>query len=181
MTAHTRSVLEPFGPGLLTEAAITKCREAFHEVPRSFPRFFGTAHIGFIRGLVMAISFGSTAFGPVLFALVHDATGSYNYALLGTAALPLLVAVAASFTHAPAISGAGAPTHPRYRVPRTYSPYPRTCHDFDPPSVARHTLRRGKVDNSNHRHNRKLTVNTRFHPAQPNSDAVPTTAVSVAR
>ena len=54
----------------------------------------------------MAISFGSTAFGPVLFALVHDATGSYNYALLGTTALPLLVAVAASFTHAPAIPGA---------------------------------------------------------------------------
>ena len=52
---------------------------------------------------------------------------------------------------------------------------------FDPPRVARHTLRRGQADNSNYRHNRKPTVNTRFHPAQPNSDAVPTTAASVAR
>jgi len=59
----------------------------------------------------MAISFGSTAFGPVLFALVHEATGSYNDALLGTAAVPLLVAVAASFTHAPAIPGATS-SHP---------------------------------------------------------------------
>jgi len=44
-------------------------------------------------------------------AVVHDqrrfaSTGSYNYALFGTTALPLLVAVAASFTHAPSIPGA---------------------------------------------------------------------------
>jgi hypothetical protein len=29
MTAHTRSVLELFGPGLLTDEAITKFHEAF--------------------------------------------------------------------------------------------------------------------------------------------------------
>lgn len=62
----------------------------------------------------MAISVGSTAFGPVLFALVHDATGSYNYALLGTAAVPMLVAVAASNTQPPAIPGAtNSPTSTR--------------------------------------------------------------------
>jgi hypothetical protein len=59
--------------------------------------------------LVMAISVGSTAFGPVLFALVHDATGSYNYALLGTAVVPILVAVVASNTQPPAIPGASNP------------------------------------------------------------------------
>jgi len=49
-------------------------------------------------------------------AVVHGqrrfaSTGSYNHALLGTAALPRLVAVAASFTHAPAIPGATS-SHP---------------------------------------------------------------------
>lgn len=92
--------------GLLIGAAGGSIRQV---EAAAFPRFFGTAHIGSIRGLVMAISVGSTAFGPVLFALVHDATGSYNYALLGTAAVPILVAVAASFTHAPVISGAMNP------------------------------------------------------------------------
>ncbi|MFC5998639.1 MFS transporter [Quadrisphaera sp. GCM10027208] len=61
----------------------------------AFPRYFGTAHLGSIRGFVDAVSVGSTAFGPLLFAVVHEATGSYGGALLGTAALPLAVAVAA--------------------------------------------------------------------------------------
>ena len=58
----------------------------------SFPRYFGTKHIGSIRGLVALVSVGSTAFGPLLFALVHDLTGSYRPALLGSAVLPVLVA-----------------------------------------------------------------------------------------
>ena len=85
----------------------------------AFPRFFGTAHIGSIRGLVMAIAVGSTAFGPVLFALVHDATGSYNLALLGTAAIPILVAVAASKTQPPALPGSANPPQHRIEAPAT--------------------------------------------------------------
>lgn len=66
----------------------------------AFPRVFGTAHLGSIRGFVMAVSVGSTAFGPLLFALVLDGTGSYAPALLGTAVLPLLVATAAPLVSA---------------------------------------------------------------------------------
>jgi MFS family permease len=61
----------------------------------AFPRYFGTTHLGAIRGVVAAVSVGSTAFGPLAFALVHDATGGYAAALLAAAVLPLLVAAAA--------------------------------------------------------------------------------------
>jgi MFS family permease len=67
----------------------------------AFPRYFGTTHLGSIRGVVAAVSVGSTAFGPVGFALVHEATGGYTAALLGSAVLPLLVAAAALFLPVP--------------------------------------------------------------------------------
>jgi MFS family permease len=66
------------------------------------PKVFGTAHLGSIRGLVAAFSVGSTAFGPVLFAVVQEATGSYRPVLAGSAVLPLLVAVAAFVVREPA-------------------------------------------------------------------------------
>jgi cyanate permease len=75
----------------------------------ALPRYYGTAHIGSIRGFVMAISVGSTAFGPLLFALVFDATGTYTPALLGTALIPLAVAVAAVLVGPPALPPAAAP------------------------------------------------------------------------
>lgn len=59
------------------------------------PRVFGTTHLGSIRGLITAFSVGSTAFGPLLFAVAREATGSYRPVLAGSAVLPLLVAVAA--------------------------------------------------------------------------------------
>jgi MFS family permease len=58
------------------------------------PRVFGTTHLGSIRGLVAAFSVGSTAFGPVLFAVVQEATGSYRPVLVAAALLPLIVAAA---------------------------------------------------------------------------------------
>ncbi len=61
----------------------------------AFPRYFGSTHLGAIRGVVAAVSVGSTAFGPVAYAMVHDATDGYTAALLSSAVLPLLVAVAA--------------------------------------------------------------------------------------
>jgi len=67
----------------------------------TFPRFYGTLHLGAIRGFAMAIGVASTAFGPLAFALVHDATGSYTPALIGATALPLAVAVAAALVHPP--------------------------------------------------------------------------------
>ncbi|MGY1836052.1 MFS transporter [Blastococcus sp. SYSU DS0510] len=71
----------------------------------AFPRYFGTTHLGAIRGVVAGVSVGSTAFGPVAFALVHDATGGYTWALLSSALLPLLVAGAALLTPVPAPRG----------------------------------------------------------------------------
>lgn len=44
----------------------------------TFPAYFGTAHLGTIRGLVTARSVSSTAIGPLLFAAAHDVTGSYS-------------------------------------------------------------------------------------------------------
>ena len=67
----------------------------------TFPRFFGTQHLGSIRGLVTAIGVGSTALGPVAFALVHDRTHSYIPALYAGAVLPLAVAIAALFVPVP--------------------------------------------------------------------------------
>ncbi len=67
----------------------------------TFPRYFGTAHLGAIRGAVHAVAVGATAFGPVAFALVDAATGHYRLALLGGAVLPLLVTVGALLVPTP--------------------------------------------------------------------------------
>ena len=60
------------------------------------PKVYGTTSLGSIRGLLAAFSVGSTAFGPLLFAAFRENTGSYTRVLLGSAILPLLVAVARS-------------------------------------------------------------------------------------
>lgn len=58
----------------------------------ALPRYFGTMHIGSIRGVVIAISVAGTAVGPLLFASVFDAVGSYGPALTLSALAPVLVA-----------------------------------------------------------------------------------------
>lgn len=58
------------------------------------PRLFGVRHIGGIRGVVSAVSVGSTAFGPILFALVFEATASYAPVMLVAALAPVCVMVA---------------------------------------------------------------------------------------
>lgn len=72
------------------------------------PRFFGTAHVGVLRGFIAAVAVGSTAFGPLLFAVARGATGSYTAVLLGSAVLPLLVVVAALVVQPPGV-GASDP------------------------------------------------------------------------
>src|SRR5690606_19462766 len=59
----------------------------------TLPRYFGTRHIGAIRGLVASISVGGTACGPLLFAAVFDHLDSYTPALLVTAAIPIAIAI----------------------------------------------------------------------------------------
>lgn len=57
----------------------------------AFPRFFGLAHVGSIRGTVMAINVGATAFGPLALARGFETTGSYAEALLALLVLPVVV------------------------------------------------------------------------------------------
>jgi MFS family permease len=67
----------------------------------SVPKYFGTKHLGSIRGFVASISVGSTAFGPLLFATGFEVTGSYTTVLLGSVFLPLGVAAAAVVVRPP--------------------------------------------------------------------------------
>ncbi|RAS64799.1 cyanate permease [Lentzea atacamensis] len=69
----------------------------------TFPRYFGTLHIGGIRGTVTAVNVGATAFGPLMFAVLHDIAGSYTPALLVSAPLPVLIGVVALFVRPPAL------------------------------------------------------------------------------
>lgn len=73
-----------------------RCLEA-----ATFPRSFGTLHLGAIRGLVFATTVGGERVRADAFALLHDASGSYTGALLSSATLPLIVAVAAAIVRAP--------------------------------------------------------------------------------
>jgi MFS family permease len=59
----------------------------------TLPRYFGTLHIGAIRGLVASISVAGTAGGPLLFATVFDRVASYSPVLLAGAVVPVAVAV----------------------------------------------------------------------------------------
>jgi MFS family permease len=71
----------------------------------SFPKLFGLAHLGAIRGVVAAIGVGSTAFGPLALALGRDLTGSYELVLRVLLVFPLAVVVIGLL--------APAPTRPR--------------------------------------------------------------------
>lgn len=67
----------------------------------AFAHYFGTLHIGAIRGIVTTISVGSTAFGPVVLSLGYGLLGSYALAAAVLAAIPVLVAIAALFANEP--------------------------------------------------------------------------------
>jgi MFS family permease len=59
----------------------------------AFPKVFGIAHLGAIRGVVTGISVASTAFGPLALSLGRDLTGSYVQVLLWLLVVPAAVAV----------------------------------------------------------------------------------------
>ncbi len=59
----------------------------------SFPKLYGLAHIGAIRGVVTSINVGSTAFGPLALSLGRDLTGSYQQVLLLLLLVPVAVIV----------------------------------------------------------------------------------------
>lgn len=55
-------------------------------------RWFGIAHIGEIRGVVMTVSIAASALGPLLFAWSLERSGSYATALVLGAGCSLLLA-----------------------------------------------------------------------------------------
>jgi MFS family permease len=61
----------------------------------SFPKLFGIAHLGSIRGVVTSVGVASTAFGPVALSLGRDLTGSYVQVLVALLVLPAAVCVVA--------------------------------------------------------------------------------------
>ncbi|MEW2636280.1 MFS transporter [Streptomyces sp. NPDC048389] len=59
----------------------------------AFPYYFGTAHLGAIRGCAHTITIAASAFGPLAIALGHEVTGRYGAALLALAVLPAAAAL----------------------------------------------------------------------------------------
>ena len=67
----------------------------------AYVRYYGTQHIGSIRGVAMSISLASTAFGPLAMALGFDLTGGFTGPAMILAAVPLAVVAAAFFVRPP--------------------------------------------------------------------------------
>jgi MFS family permease len=66
-----------------------------------YPKWFGTQHIGAIRGVATAFGVGASAIGPLVIAGGFQITGNYvqlNYIL---AAIPAAAMVAALFLRPP--------------------------------------------------------------------------------
>ncbi|GAA4289068.1 MFS transporter [Georgenia daeguensis] len=68
----------------------------------AYSYYFGTAHIGAIRGVSTTVSVGSTAFGPLALSLGAGLTGSYATAATLLAAVPAAVIVLALVVRPPA-------------------------------------------------------------------------------
>ena len=67
----------------------------------SYVRYYGTEHIGSIRGVATSISLASTALGPLALSLGFDLTGGFVGPAMVFAAIPATVAVVALFVRPP--------------------------------------------------------------------------------
>lgn len=67
----------------------------------AYVRYFGTTHIGTIRGVAMSISLASTALGPLALALGHDLTGGFTGPTRVLAVIPMAVSIIALFVRPP--------------------------------------------------------------------------------
>lgn len=67
----------------------------------ALPRYFGTAHLGAIRGFVMAVAVTGTALGPLALAVGVERFGSYGPVLNALLALPVAVCVLAAAAPVP--------------------------------------------------------------------------------
>lgn len=67
----------------------------------AYVRYYGTAHIGSIRGVATAISLASTALGPIALSVGADISGGFAGPIAAFSILPLAVAVLAVFVRPP--------------------------------------------------------------------------------
>lgn len=72
------------------------------------PRYFGVGHLGSLRGILTAVSVGSSAFGPILLAAGQESFGSYTPVIMALLAVPAAVALALLLAPTPT----GAPKPP---------------------------------------------------------------------
>jgi len=72
-----------------------------------WPRYYGTAHLGRIRGTIATVLVGSSSVGPFVLGLCVDWTGGYDAALLLFAWLPLPLVFLALLATPPARAWSG--------------------------------------------------------------------------
>lgn len=70
----------------------------------AIPRLFGRRHLGEIAGVQMALMVIGSAIGPALFAFVKSISGSYQYALWGSIAIPATGVVVAALARRSVVS-----------------------------------------------------------------------------
>jgi len=66
-----------------------------------YPRFFGAAHIGTIRGAAFLIGGAASGIGPLVVSLGRDITGSYDPVMFGSAVTAIGLAILASSIRLP--------------------------------------------------------------------------------
>lgn len=67
----------------------------------SYPKLFGIAHIGEIRGIARGFAVAGSAFGPLAFSLGFSSTGSYVQVILLLLSLPVAVLILSLFVAEP--------------------------------------------------------------------------------
>ncbi len=66
-----------------------------------YPKWYGTAHIGSIKGVSLAIGVGASALGPLLLSVGNDIADSYEPVVLACAAVTAALTVASPFIPTP--------------------------------------------------------------------------------
>ncbi len=66
-----------------------------------YPKWFGTAHIGSIKGVSLSLGVGASALGPLLFSAGNDWADSYEPVIVGSAIAALVLALVSALTPTP--------------------------------------------------------------------------------
>jgi MFS family permease len=82
-----------------------------------YPKWFGTAHIGAIRGVATSVMVAASATGPLVVSAGNDLFGSYSPVLLISAVGALLVAAVAALVPPPTLPDTSEQPESDVRVP----------------------------------------------------------------